>query len=96
MFHYYGTLNAHAKSSLFLPAQCYASMVLAIIMCPTVCRTQVGVLLRRLNLGSHKQCHTIARDTSFPMPKILAEFQRGRQTKLALSSNGDFRHLWNG
>jgi len=30
----------------------------------------------RLNLASCKQRHTIARDASFLMPKILAKFQR--------------------
>ena len=27
---------------------------------PSVCPSQVGVLLKRLNIGSHKQYHTIA------------------------------------
>jgi len=29
-------------------------------VCPSVCPSQVGVLLKRLNVGSHKQHHTIA------------------------------------
>jgi len=29
-------------------------------LCPSVCLSQVGVLLKRLNTGSHKQHHTIA------------------------------------
>jgi len=37
-------------------ARCYASAVLAMALCPS----QVGVLLKRLNVGSHKQHHTIA------------------------------------
>jgi len=49
-------------------ARCYASAVLAMALCPSVCLSvrlsvspsQVGVLLKRLNVGSHKQDHTIA------------------------------------
>ena len=41
-------------------ARRYASAVLAMTLCPSVCLSQVGVLLKRLNLGSHKQYHTIA------------------------------------
>jgi len=46
-------------------ARCYASAVLASV-CLSVsvsvclCLSQVGVLLKRLNVGSHKQHHTIA------------------------------------
>jgi len=29
-------------------------------VCLSVCLSQVGVLLKQLNIGSHKQCHTIA------------------------------------
>ena len=43
---------------LFLPRD--ASTVLAMALCPCVCPSQVGVLLKRLNVGSHKQHHTIA------------------------------------
>ena len=45
-------------------ARCYASAVLAMALCLSVrlsvCPSQVGVLLKRLNVGSHKQHHTIA------------------------------------
>jgi len=45
-------------------ARCYASAVLARALClsvrPSVCLSQVGVLLKRLNVGSHKQHHTIS------------------------------------
>jgi len=49
-------------------ARCYASAVLAMALCLSVrlsvCLSvrpsQVGVLLKRLNVGSHKQHHTIA------------------------------------
>ena len=44
----------------FFTARCYASAVLAMALCPSACPSQVGVLLKRLNVGSHKQHHTIA------------------------------------
>ena len=45
---------------LVFTARCYASAVLAMALCPSVRPSQVGVLLKRLNVGSHKQHHTIA------------------------------------
>jgi len=50
----------------FFIVQCYASTVYAVITCMSVCFTSVPlsvtsrVLSKRLNVGSHKQCHTIA------------------------------------
>ena len=44
-------------------ARCYASAVLAMDLCPClsvcvcVCLSQAGVLLKRQNVGSHKQHH---------------------------------------
>jgi len=38
----------------------HASMVYAGVVCLSVCLSQVDVLLKRLNVGSHKQYHTIA------------------------------------
>jgi len=62
-------------------ARCYASAVLAMGLCPSVsvfvCLSQAGVLLKRQDVGSHKQHHTIPRDSSFLMPKISAKFDRG-------------------
>ena len=50
-------------------ARCYASAVLAMALClsvcPSVCPSQVGVLLKRLNVGSHKQRHTIVQGLWF-------------------------------
>jgi len=48
-------------------ARCYASAVPAMGLCPclclsvclSVCLSQAGVLLKRQNVGSHKQHHTI-------------------------------------
>ena len=61
-------------------ARRYASAILAVIVCLSVrlsvCLSQVGVVQIWLNLGSHKQRHTIARDSSFLMPKFSMKFQR--------------------
>ena len=57
--------NKKTESMVFT-ARCYASAVLAMALCLSVsvslclCLSQVGVLLKRLNVGSHKQHHTIA------------------------------------
>jgi len=67
------------KSRLVCTARCYASAVLAIGLCPSVCLSQVSVLLKRLNTGSHKQHHTM--DSSFLVPKISAKFDRGHHLR---------------
>jgi len=46
-------------------------------VCLSVCLSHVGVLIKRLNVGSDKQHHTIARNSSFLKPKISAKFDRG-------------------
>ena len=60
--------------------------------------SQVGVLLRRLNLGLRKQRHTMARDSSFLTSKMSAKFkrnhpQRGRQIEVGSVQIGDFRPI---
>ena len=53
---------ASVKSRFVFTARCNASAVLAMGLCRclSVCLSQVGVLLKRLNVGSHKQHRTIA------------------------------------
>ena len=52
------------QSAPVFTARCYASAVLAIALWPSVRLSvrpsQIGVLLKRLNVGSHKQHRTIA------------------------------------
>jgi len=55
----------------------YASAVHAVVMCPSICLSNAGVVPKRLNVGSHKQHYTIAHGISFLVPKISAKFQRG-------------------
>jgi len=89
---------------LVFTARCYASAVLAMGMCLSVsacvcvCLSQVGVLLKRLNIGSHKQHHTIAQDSSFLTPKISAKFDRGHplqghQMQVGWVKIGDFPRI---
>ena len=64
----------------------------------SVCPSQVGVLLKRLNVGSHKQHHTIAQDSSFLLPKISAKFDRrhhlrGHQMQVGWVKIGDLRQI---
>ena len=48
----------HSQQLVFT-ARCYASAVLAMGLCPCLCLSQASVLLKRQNVGSHKQHHTI-------------------------------------
>jgi len=52
----------------------------------SVCLSQIGVLLKRLNTGSQKQHHTIAQELSFSEAKDLREIRphplRGRQMQM--------------
>jgi len=58
-----GCIQSHLYH--FVTARCYASAVLAMALChsvrPSVCPSQVGILLKRLNVRSRKQHHTIAK-----------------------------------
>jgi len=63
VFQLYDQCNLYLKYSLarhVFIARCYASVVLAMALCLSVCPSQVGVLLKRLNIRSHKQHHAIA------------------------------------
>jgi len=50
----------YSRPNSVFTARCYASAVLAMALClsvcPSVCLSQVGVLLKRLNMGLHEQC----------------------------------------
>ena len=75
--------------------------ILAMALCPCLsvclclCLSQVGLLLKRLNAESHKQHLTIAKGTSFLMPKISAKFVqdhdlRGRKCRWGVSKSATF------
>ena len=50
--------------------------------------SQVGVLLKRLNVGSHKQHHTIAQGLYFPDAKDLREIRPGSPPTMAPNAGG--------
>jgi len=63
-----------------------------------VCLSQVGVLLKRLNVGSHKQHHTIAQGLYFSDAKDLREIRPGSSPTGAPNAGGwvkigDFRQI---
>ena len=49
---------------------------------------QVGVLLKRLNIGSHKQHRTIAQGLSFSDAKALCKIRPGSPATRALNAGG--------
>jgi len=74
------------------------SVCVCVCLSVGVCLSQAGVLLKRLNVGSHKQHHTIARHSSFRLPKISAKFDRGhplrwRRMQVGWVKIGDFQHI---
>jgi len=54
-------VSVHAEICHLFTAQCYASEVLDMGLCLSlcICLSEVGVLLKRLNRGAHKQHHTV-------------------------------------
>ena len=57
-------------------------------MCLSVCPSQAGVLLKRLNVGSRKQQHTIAQGLKFSEAKDLSEIRPGSPTTWAPNAGG--------
>ena len=44
----------------FFTVQYHASTIYAVVVCLSVCLSQVDVLVKQLNVGSRKQRHTVA------------------------------------
>ena len=63
-------------------------MGLCLSVCVCVCLSQVGVLLKRLNTGSHKQNHTIAQGLLFFDAKDLREIRPGSPPTRAPNAGG--------
>jgi len=57
-------------------------------VCLCLCLSQVRVLLKRLNVGSHKQHHTIARGLYFFDAKDLHEIRPGSPPTRAPNAGG--------
>jgi len=77
-----------------ITARCYASAVLAMGLCPSmsvsvcVCLSQAGVLLKRQNVGSQKQNHTIPQGLLFSDAKGLREIRPGSPSTGAPNAGG--------
>jgi len=81
-------------------ARRHATAVYTVVVsvCLSVCLSQVRVLLKRLCVGSRKQRHTIARDSTFLIPKTSAKLKRGhsqrrRQMQVGYVRIGDFQQI---
>jgi len=57
-------------------------------VCLSLCLSQVGVLLNRLNTGTHKQHHTIAQGVQFSDAKDLREIRPGSPPTGAPNAGG--------
>ena len=71
---------------MIFTARCYASAVLAMALCPSV--RHKSVLLKRLNVGSHKQHDTIPQRLSFSDTKDLREIRPGSPPTRAPNAGG--------
>ena len=61
---------------MFLHARRSAGIICRrVLHCLSVCLSRVGVLLKRLNVGSHKQRHTIAQGLQFSDAENLGKNQ---------------------
>jgi len=63
-------------------ARRYASAVYAVALCPFVFPSVTSRSSTK-TVGSRKQGHTVARDSSFLMPKILVKFEWGHPNRSA-------------
>jgi len=63
-------------------------MALCLSVCLSVRPSQVGVLLKRLNVGSHKQHHTIFQGIYFSEAKDLREIRPGSPPTGAPNASG--------
>ena len=92
------SLRDFYRAMLCIRGTSHGPVSVRLSVCLSVRPSQVGVLLKRLNVGSHKQHHTIPKDSSFLMPKISAKFDRGhhlrgRQMQVGRVKIGDFRQV---
>ena len=63
-------------------------LCLSVRLSVSVCLSQVGVLLQRLNVGSHKQHHTTDQGLWFPDAKDLREIRPGSPPTRAPNAGG--------
>jgi len=70
----------------------------SICVCVCLCLSQAGVLLKRQNIGSHKQHHMIPLGVSFSDVKDLHKIRPGSSPTMAPNASGvvkigDFRQI---
>ena len=65
-----------------------ACVCLSVSVCVCVCLSQAGVLLKRLNVGSHKQDHMIPQGLQFSDAKDLREIRPGSPPMGAPNAGG--------
>ena len=73
-------------------------LCLSVCVCVRLCLSQVGVLLKRQNVGSHKQHHTIPQGHLFSDAKDLREIRpesppTGAPNAGGVIKIGDFRQI---
>jgi len=76
-----GRIQHHVTSLNFITVRRYASAVYAVVVCLSVCLSQIGVLPNLLNVGWRKQRRTIAQGPVFWR-------QRRRRNTDGISLNG--------
>ena len=69
------TLNIFYRAMLCIRGTSHGPVSVCLSVSVSVCLSQVGVLLKRLNGGSHKQHHTIAQGLWFSDAKDLREIR---------------------
>ena len=76
-------ITTRALLSRYMPWSCVCPSV-----CVSVCPSQVGVLLKQLNVGTRKQRHTIAQGLQFSDAKNLFEIRTGSPPTGAPNTGG--------
>ena len=64
------------------------AMALCLCVCVCLCLSQVGVLLKRLDIGTCKQLRTLVQGYSFLMPNIFSKFERSPPPTGAPNADG--------
>jgi len=87
-------INAFYRAMLCIRGTSHGPVSVRPSVCLSVCPSQVGVLLKRLNVGSHNTTR-YRKDSSFLLPKISAKFDRdhplrGRRLQVGGSKSATF------
>jgi len=84
--------HSHRYSQLFITPRRHASAVCAVVVilsvCLSVCLSQVGVLLKMLNVGSRKQRRTITQGLQFSDAEDFGKTQTGSSATESPNAGG--------